>query len=147
ADQLHHLVVSSLEERGAFPATFDEKLTLWKKLVARGITSETDRMFEEMLKDATPEQKVKLRELAIPDFESPRIWEPQLKAELLEDRVRATDVFKTLVEEREQTPADRKATFEGLLKLDLLNDAPKDYFFGEVIEHISQAIRSSESES
>jgi len=42
------------------PTEFDEKYNLWRRLTSRGVTSTTDRIFEELYSKSDKKQRVRL---------------------------------------------------------------------------------------
>ncbi|MBX7230778.1 MAG: M48 family metalloprotease [Bdellovibrionales bacterium] len=144
AEKYHDLILRVLRTKGFLPQNFDEKFDLWQKLTSRGVTSTTDRLFEEIytLADEDKGQKQKLVDVALLEG---RIWEPERKIELVRDELKSSRIYKALL--FSEKPNFRKRLLDKILKYLEKRLPERGRCFAELIEEISIEINSTDIES
>lgn len=92
SEKFQRLILDKMKQFGMAPANRSDQLKLWQRFVGRGVTSTTDRLFAELYDSGTPADRRMLREVS-----AGRIWEPQLRARVLKDKLREMPQYQTLV--------------------------------------------------
>ena len=150
SEELHKIYIQRLKDLDLFPQDLKGKFKLWKKLVLRGVTSITDALFSEIYSEALSLSEQELSSLGgLVNIEAlaldGRVWEPKIKALILENTIKQSSVYETL---KETSDKDMRLNSLKLLMGSTHHSFPEQgATYIDFLERLSNEIRSTPEES
>ncbi len=141
AEKMHRMIIDRLGELGLAPKTDAEKIQLWRDLSSRGVTSVTDRIFE----DVYDRSEGEARALLEAEVNKGKIWDQSLKARIVEKRMRESPEYNSLLTLQERDA--RMPLIKTLVEKIRSDFSEHGATYAAVLEKLSREIKSSPEES
>lgn len=141
SEKIHHAYLQALKSSGRLQVDHNYRLSLWLKLVERGVTAVTDSLFSDLYAEADQNLKSRLETLALQGY----VWESTIKGKIARKLLYGLPEYRSLLNE---TRVDVRHQL-----ISKLIDQLKEYLpeggaeYSDILEEISVAIRSTPSEA
>lgn len=142
SEKLHALYISRMKELGVAPKDDAGNYTLWQSLTVRGITSVTDDLFTGLYSKSSGDFRDTLEAQAVDEG---RIWEQELKAKIVDRRVKTSQAYHDLLKAR--VGSNRQMLIRSVIAQIQKGLPERGLYYMNLLEELSRTIRSTEEES
>lgn len=142
AERMHGMLIQRLKDLNRFPSNYAGLKRLWIQLSQRGVTAETDRLFQALVELAPHSDLEEIQRLAI---EEGRIWETDLHSKMAIAAIKSSPEYLDLL--ASQDPSARLALLKSVI-LELKAKMPElGIPYLQFLEDLSVQIVSSHKEA
>ena len=142
AEKMHSFLIERLIELGEYPSDYEGLKNLWMQLSQRGVTAETDRLFQKLVDLAPQHDLEEIQRLAINDG---RIWETNLHSQMAIALIKSSRTYMTLLESTD--PRERETLLKSVIA-ELNRKMPEfGMAYVQFLEELSVQLTSSYEEA